>query len=68
MMYFKELDIILIYYKDILFNLLVLINCNKLVVNCCIILLNMFLIWENCKRIRFGNLVILNDMFMCIKI
>lgn len=49
MMYFKELDIILIYYKDILFNLLVLINCNKLVVNDCIILLNMFLIWENCN-------------------
>lgn len=49
MMYFKELDIILIYYKDILFNLLVLIKCNKLVVNYCIILLNMFLIWENCN-------------------
>lgn len=68
MMHFKELDTILIYYKDISFNSLALIKCNKLAVNHCIILLNMSSIWENCKRIRFGNLVILNDMSMCTKI
>lgn len=50
MMHFKELDTILIYYKDISFNSLALINCNNSAVNHCIILLNMSSIWENCNQ------------------